>query len=211
MGVPARIETAVIGAQHDDGVDQKRIFDDVMSHVLRPILPVELLDENTNYYVNTTGRFIIGGPASDTGFTGRKILVDTYGGFARHGGGAFSGKDPTKVDRSAAYMARYVAKNIVASGLADQVEMQIAYAIGRAQPLSVSLETFGTARVSQEKLEELVARHFDLRPAAIIENLDLRRPIYRQTAAYGHLGRTDIDLPWERTDKAAVLKNEAGI
>ena len=211
MGVPARIETAVIGAQHDDGVDQKRIYDDVLAHVIRPILPAELVDENTNYYVNTTGRFIIGGPASDTGFTGRKILVDTYGGFARHGGGAFSGKDPTKVDRSAAYMARYVSKNIVASGLADQVEMQIAYAIGRAQPLSVSLETFGTARVSQEKLEELVAKHFDLRPAAIIENLDLRRPIYRQTAAYGHLGRTDIDLPWERTDKAAALKAEAGI
>ncbi|MDV2989843.1 MAG: methionine adenosyltransferase [Dehalogenimonas sp.] len=210
-GVPVRIETVVIGAQHDDGVSQERIYEDILSHVIRPIIPAELADDKTNYYVNTTGRFIIGGPASDTGFTGRKILVDTYGGFARHGGGAFSGKDPTKVDRSAAYMARYVSKNIVASGLADQVEMQIAYAIGRAQPLSVSLETFGTAKVTQEKLMELVGKHFDLRPAAIIKNLDLRRPIYRQTASYGHFGRTDIDLPWERVDKAAALKADAGL
>ncbi|TFG46908.1 MAG: methionine adenosyltransferase [Dehalococcoidia bacterium] len=209
-GVPARIETVVIGAQHDD-VPQERIFNDVLSHVIRPILPPELLDDATNYYVNTTGRFIVGGPASDTGFTGRKILVDTYGGMARHGGGSFSGKDPTKVDRSAAYMARYVSKNIVAAGLADQVEMQIAYAIGRAQPLSISLETFGTAQISQERLMELVHKHFDLQPAAIIEHLDLRRPIYRQTAAYGHFGRTDIDLPWERTDKAAALKADAGL
>jgi S-adenosylmethionine synthetase len=210
-GVPVRIETVVIGAQHDDGVSQERIYEDILSHVIRPIIPAEMADDKTNYYVNTTGRFIIGGPASDTGFTGRKILVDTYGGFARHGGGAFSGKDPTKVDRSAAYMARYVSKNIVASGLADQVEMQIAYAIGRAQPLSVSLESFGTAKVTQEKLMELVAKHFDLRPAAIIKNLDLRRPIYRQTASYGHFGRTDIDLPWERVDKAAALKTDAGL
>ncbi|MGI2335784.1 MAG: methionine adenosyltransferase [Dehalogenimonas sp.] len=210
-GVPVRIETVVIGAQHDDGVSQEQIYADVLSHVIQPIIPAELTDDKTNYYVNTTGRFIIGGPASDTGFTGRKILVDTYGGFARHGGGAFSGKDPTKVDRSAAYMARYVSKNIVASGLADQVEMQIAYAIGRARPLSVSLETFGTAKVTQEKLMELVEKHFDLRPAAIIKNLDLRRPIYRQTASYGHFGRTDVDLPWERVDKAAVLKAEAGL
>jgi S-adenosylmethionine synthetase len=204
-GKPARIETVVIGAQHDD-VPQDMIREDVIRHVIKPIIPAELLDADTNYYVNTTGRFIIGGPASDTGFTGRKILVDTYGGIARHGGGAFSGKDPTKVDRSAAYMARYVAKNLVAAGLADQIEMQIAYAIGRAQPLSVSLETFGTAQVSQERLMELVQKHFDLRPAAIIENLELRQPIYRQTAAYGHFGRTDIDLPWERLDKVDAIK-----
>lgn len=209
-GKPARIETVVIGAQHDD-VSQAKIYEDIVYQVIKPIIPADLLDDKTNFFVNTTGRFIVGGPASDTGFTGRKILVDTYGGIARHGGGAFSGKDPTKVDRSAAYMARYVSKNIVAAGLADQVEMQVAYAIGRAKPLSVSLETFGTGKVSQEKLMELVEKHFDLRPAAIIENLDLRRPIYRQTAAYGHFGRTDIDLPWEHTDKAANLKKDAGI
>jgi S-adenosylmethionine synthetase len=204
-GKPKRVETVVIAAQHDD-VPQERIHEDIIREVIKPIIPAELLDENTNYYVNTTGRFIIGGPASDTGFTGRKILVDTYGGIARHGGGAFSGKDPTKVDRSAAYMARYVSKNIVAAGIADQVEMQISYTIGRAQPLSVSLETYGSCRVSQEQLMELVQEHFDLRPEAIIENLELRRPIYRQTAAYGHFGRTDVDLPWERLDKVEALK-----
>ncbi|PVV83543.1 methionine adenosyltransferase [Dehalogenimonas alkenigignens] len=205
LGKPKRIETVVIAAQHDD-VPQAKIYEDVVREVIKPTIPAELLDDKTNFYVNTTGRFIIGGPASDTGFTGRKILVDTYGGIARHGGGAFSGKDPTKVDRSAAYMARYVAKNIVAAGIADQVEMQVSYTIGRAQPLSVSLETYGTCRVSQEQLMQFVHDHFDLRPEAIIENLGLRRPIYRQTAAYGHFGRTDIDLPWERLDKVAALK-----
>ncbi|WP_058440002.1 methionine adenosyltransferase [Dehalogenimonas alkenigignens] len=205
LGKPKRIETVVIAAQHDD-VPQAKIYEDVVREVIKPTIPAELLDDKTNFYVNTTGRFIIGGPASDTGFTGRKILVDTYGGIARHGGGAFSGKDPTKVDRSAAYMARYVTKNIVAAGIADQVEMQVSYTIGRAQPLSVSLETYGTCRVSQEQLMQFVHDHFDLRPEAIIENLGLRRPIYRQTAAYGHFGRTDIDLPWERLDKVAALK-----
>ena len=204
-GKPKRIETVVIAAQHDD-VPQEKIHEDIVREVIKPIIPAKFLDENTNYLVNTTGRFIIGGPASDTGFTGRKILVDTYGGIARHGGGAFSGKDPTKVDRSAAYMARYVSKNIVAAGLADQVEMQVAYAIGRAQPLSVSLETYGTCKVTQEQLMDFVAKNFDLRPEAIIETLELRRPIYRQTASYGHFGRTDIDLPWERLDKVAALK-----
>ncbi|XUX00650.1 MAG: methionine adenosyltransferase [Dehalogenimonas sp.] len=205
LGKPKRIETVVIAAQHDD-VPQSKIHDDIVREVIKPILPAKLLDDNTNYFVNTTGRFIIGGPASDTGFTGRKILVDTYGGIARHGGGAFSGKDPTKVDRSAAYMARYVSKNIVGAGIADQVEMQISYTIGRAQPLSVSLETYGTCKISQEQLMDLVSKNFDLRPEAIIEHLELRRPIYRQTASYGHFGRTDIDLPWERLDKVESLK-----
>jgi len=205
LGKPKRIETVVIAAQHDD-VLQSKIHDDIVREVIKPIIPAKLLDDNTNYFVNTTGRFIIGGPASDTGFTGRKILVDTYGGIARHGGGAFSGKDPTKVDRSAAYMARYVSKNIVGAGIADQVEMQISYTIGRAQPLSVSLETYGTCKISQEQLMDLVSKNFDLRPEAIIEHLELRRPIYRQTAAYGHFGRTDIDLPWERLDKVEALK-----
>jgi len=204
-GKPKRIETVVIAAQHDD-VPQEKIHEDIVREVIKPVIPAKLLDDNTNYFVNTTGRFIIGGPASDTGFTGRKILVDTYGGIARHGGGAFSGKDPTKVDRSAAYMARYVSKNIVAAGIADQVEMQVSYTIGRAQPLSVSLETYGTCKVSQEQLMDFVAKHFDLRPEAIIEHLELRRPIYRQTASYGHFGRTDVDLPWERLDKVAALK-----
>jgi len=204
-GKPRRIETVVIAAQHDD-VPQSQIHEDIVREVIKPIIPAKLLDDKTNFYVNTTGRFIIGGPASDTGFTGRKILVDTYGGIARHGGGAFSGKDPTKVDRSAAYMARYVTKNIVGAGIADQVEMQISYTIGRAQPLSVSLETYGTCKVSQEQLMDFVAKNFDLRPEAIIEHLELRRPIYRQTASYGHFGRTDIDLPWERLDKVEALK-----
>ena len=204
-GKPARIEAVVIAAQHDD-VPQEKIYEDIVREVIKPIIPAKMLDDKTGLYVNTTGRFIIGGPASDTGFTGRKILVDTYGGIARHGGGAFSGKDPTKVDRSAAYMARYVSKNIVAAGIADQVEMQVSYTIGRAQPLSVSLETYGTCKVTPEQLLELVSAHFDLRPEAIIEHLELRRPIYRQTASYGHFGRTDIDLPWERLDKVEALK-----
>jgi len=181
----------------------------VKEHVIKPIVPSELIDSETKYFINPTGRFVIGGPQGDAGLTGRKIIVDTYGGYARHGGGAFSGKDPTKVDRSAAYAARYVAKNIVASGLADKCEVQLAYAIGVARPVSISIDTFGTGKVSEEKLVELVRKHFDLRPAGIIKMLDLRRPIYKQTAAYGHFGRTDIDLPWERTDKAEILKKEA--
>jgi S-adenosylmethionine synthetase len=209
FGVPHRIASIVIGAQHDPEVTQAQIKNDVMEHVIKPIVPAQYLDKNTEYYVNATGRFVIGGPASDTGFTGRKILVDTYGGMARHGGGAFSGKDPTKVDRSAAYMGRYVAKNIVAAGLADRCEIQIAYVIGVAHPLSVSIETFETAKVDNQVILDLITKHFDLRPEAIIRHLDLRRPIYRQTAAYGHFGRTDIDLPWEKTDMAKILKKEA--
>ena len=186
-------------------------YEDILKLVIKPIIPAELLDDETTYYVNSTGRFVIGGPASDTGFTGRKILVDTYGGIARHGGGAFSGKDPTKVDRSAAYMARYIAKNVVAAGLADRLEIQIAYSIGVSKPLSVSIETFGSEKIDQAKIVELINDNFDLRPGAIIRDLDLRRPIYRQTAAYGHFGRTDIDLPWEHTDKAEMLKKAAGL
>lgn len=208
-GVPYRIPNIVIGAQHNPNVTHDQITQDIIDTVIKPVVPAKYLDSDTLYYVNATGRFVIGGPASDTGFTGRKILVDTYGGMARHGGGAFSGKDPTKVDRSAAYMGRYVAKNIVAAGLADRCEIQIAYVIGVAHPLSVSIETFETEKVDSQKILELVDRHFDLRPEAIIRYLELRRPIYKQTAAYGHFGRTDIDLPWERTDKAQVLKKEA--
>jgi len=207
-GQVERIDSVVIGAQHDSGVKQEQIRQDVIKHVINPVISADLLDNNTHYFVNATGTFELGGPVSDTGFTGRKLLVDTYGGMARHGGGAFSGKDPTKVDRSAAYMARYIAKNIVAAGLADRLEIQVSYVIGVAHPLSVSLEAFGTEKVCQEKLDELVKKHFDLRPAAIIKTLDLRRPIYRQTAAYGHFGRTDIDLPWEKTDKAEILRKE---
>jgi S-adenosylmethionine synthetase len=210
-GKPVRIDTVVISTQHTDSVDQKRIRDDVMECVIRAILPGNLLDAKTKYFVNPTGRFNIGGPVGDAGLTGRKIIVDTYGGIARHGGGAFSGKDPTKVDRSGAYMARYVAKNVVAAGLAERFEMQVAYAIGVAKPLSIMVETFGTEKVPHEKIVELINKHFDLRPAAIIRDLNLRRPIYQPTAAYGHFGRHDIDAPWEVMDKAEILRAEAGL
>jgi len=208
-GKPARIDTIVISAQHHPEVSQEQIKRDLMEHVVRAVVPERMLDGETKYFINPTGRFVIGGPQGDAGLTGRKIIVDTYGGYARHGGGAFSGKDPTKVDRSGAYAARYVAKNIVASGLADKCEVQLAYAIGVARPVSISVDTFGTGKVSEEVLEELVRRNFDLRPAGIIRMLDLRRPIYKQTAAYGHFGRTDLDLPWERVDKAELLKEQA--
>jgi len=208
-GTPQRVDSVVIGAQHNPDVSRDKIENDIIEQVIKVIIPPQLIDDNTSYYVNATGRFVIGGPVSDTGFTGRKILVDTYGGIARHGGGAFSGKDPTKVDRSAAYAARYIAKNIVAAGLAERIELQISYAIGVAHPLSVSIETFGTAQVDQAVILKLIDRHFDLRPAAIIRDLDLRRPIYRQTASYGHFGRDDLDLPWEKTDKAEILRKEA--
>jgi S-adenosylmethionine synthetase len=209
-GTPRRIDSVVMGAQHNPDVSQEQITKDIIANVIKKVIPAELIDDKTKYYVNATGRFVIGGPVSDTGFTGRKLLVDTYGGIARHGGGSFSGKDPTKVDRSAAYMARYIAKNIVAAGLAERLEIQIAYSIGVAHPLSISVETFGTARVDNESLLKLINKHFDLRPEAIIRALDLRRPIYRQTACFGHFGRTDLDLPWEKTDKAEILKGEAG-
>ncbi len=208
-GAPKRVDSIVIGAQHNPDVSHEQIERDIISQVIKKVVPASLIDDKTRFFVNATGRFVFGGPVSDTGFTGRKILVDTYGGIARHGGGAFSGKDPTKVDRSAAYMARYVAKNIVAAGLAERLEIQIAYVIGVAHPLSISIETFGTAKVSQEVLLELISKHFDLRPGAIIKTLNLRRPIYRQTAAYGHFGRDDLDLPWEKTDLAEILRKEA--
>ena len=208
---PIRIDTVVVSTQHRPEVDLQTISNDIIQHVIKPTVPAELLDENTKYYVNPTGRFVIGGPQGDAGLTGRKIIVDTYGGMARHGGGAFSGKDPTKVDRSAAYAARHVAKNIVAAGLADQCEIQLAYAIGVAHPVSVRIETFGTGKFEDSQIEEWVQKHFDLRPAGIIRELDLRRPIYRQTAAYGHFGRTDLDLPWEKLDKVDVLRKEAGL
>ncbi len=206
---PVAVDTVVISTQHSEDVTQEELRKDIMEKVILPVIPAELLTEDTKYYINPTGRFVVGGPQGDSGHTGRKLIVDTYGGAARHGGGAFSGKDPTKVDRSAAYAARYVAKNIVAAGLADRCELQLAYAIGVAEPVSVLVDTFGTAKVSEEIIEALVAKHFDLRPAAIIEKLDLRRPIYKQTASYGHFGRTDLDLPWEKTDKAELLKKEA--
>jgi S-adenosylmethionine synthetase len=210
-GKPRRVDSVVIGAQHNADVSHEQIEQDIIKYVIKEIVPAKLIDDDTKYYVNATGRFVIGGPVSDTGFTGRKILVDTYGGVARHGGGAFSGKDPTKVDRSAAYMGRYITKNLVAAGIADRLEIQIAYVIGVAHPLSVSVETFGTGKVDVQTIKDLINKHFDLRPAAIIKTLDLRRPIYRQTAAYGHFGRTDIDLPWEKTDKADILRKEAGL
>ncbi len=205
-GKPFRIDTVVLSTQHSDEITQEQIHKDIHTYVFDPILPKEMLDENTRYFINPTGRFVIGGPNGDTGLTGRKIIVDTYGGYARHGGGAFSGKDPTKVDRSACYAARYVAKNIVAAGLAEKCEIQLSYAIGVAQPTSVMVDTFGTGKLSDNRLTEIVRENFDLRPAGIIKMLDLRRPIYRQTAAYGHFGRTDIDLPWEKTDVAEKLK-----
>ncbi len=205
-GKPARLDAVVISTQHSEDVTQEQIHEDVKKYVLDPILPAEMVDENTKFYINPTGRFVIGGPHGDSGLTGRKIIVDTYGGMARHGGGAFSGKDCTKVDRSAAYAARYVAKNIVAAGLADKCEIQLSYAIGVARPTSINVDTFGTGKLSDTKLVELIRENFDLRPAGIIRMLDLRRPIYKQTAVYGHFGRTDLDLPWEKTDKAEELK-----
>ena len=210
-GVPQRVDSVVIGAQHDPAISHDVIEHDVIEQVIKAVIPTSLLNERTKYYVNATGRFVTGGPMGDTGLTGRKILVDTYGGIARHGGGSFSGKDPTKVDRSAAYAARYVAKNLVAAGLADRLELQVSYAIGVARPLSISIETFCSGRVPDDVIVELIHKHFDLRPGAIIETMNLRRPIYRQTASYGHFGRTDIDVPWEKTDKAAILKAEAGL
>jgi S-adenosylmethionine synthetase len=210
-GKPKRIESIVIGAHHDESAKQETIARDMKEHVIKPIVPAGLLDSNTKYYVNSAGRFVIGGPVSDTGFTGRKILVDTYGGACRHGGGAFSGKDPTKVDRSAAYMARYVAKNCVAAGLADYLELQVGYSIGVAHPLSLSIETFCTGKIPDAKIMELIRKHFDFRPEAIIRRLDLRHPIYRPTAAYGHFGREDLQVSWEKTDAAAILRKEAGL
>ena len=205
-GKPKRLEAVVLSTQHDEDVTQEQVHEDIKKYVFDPILPTELVDAETKFFINPTGRFVIGGPHGDAGLTGRKIIVDTYGGYARHGGGAFSGKDCTKVDRSAAYVARYVAKNIVAAGLAEKCEIQLSYAIGVAQPTSIMVDTFGTGKLSDEKLVELVRENFDLRPAGIIKMLDLRRPIYRGTAAYGHFGRTDLNLPWEATDKAEALK-----
>ena len=210
-GKPVRVDTVLISTQHAPELTQEAIRQAVIEYVINPIIPAELLDENTKIYVNPTGRFVVGGPLGDAGLTGRKIIVDTYGGVARHGGGAFSGKDPTKVDRSGAYMARYIAKNVVAAGLATRFELQVSYAIGVARPLSIAIETFGTGCVPDEVIVDLINEHFDLRPAAITRDLDLRRPIYRNVAAYGHFGRDDLDVPWERTDKAAALRAAAGL
>ncbi|MBD5653772.1 MAG: methionine adenosyltransferase, partial [Candidatus Eremiobacteraeota bacterium] len=209
--LPVRVDAVVISTQHDPDVSLEQIRKDVTEQIIDRVIPAHLRDAKLRVYVNPTGRFVIGGPMGDAGLTGRKIIADTYGGMARHGGGAFSGKDPTKVDRSAAYAARYVAKNVVAAGIADRCEVQVAYAIGVARPVSVLVETFGTGKVDEAKIAELVTEHFDLRPAAIIHHLDLRRPIYKQTASYGHFGRPDLDLPWERTDKAAALRTAAGL
>ncbi|MFT8314535.1 MAG: methionine adenosyltransferase [Clostridium sp.] len=203
---PVRIDTIVISTQHSPEVSQEDIEKDLIENVIKPVVPAELLDENTKYFINPTGRFVVGGPQGDSGLTGRKIIVDTYGGYGRHGGGAFSGKDPTKVDRSAAYASRWVAKNLVAAGIADKLEIQLAYAIGVAKPVSISIDTFGTGKISEDKIVEIVEKVFDLRPAAIIRDLDLRRPIYKQVAAYGHFGRTDIDVPWEKLDKVDEIK-----
>jgi S-adenosylmethionine synthetase len=208
-GVPKRVQTVVMSTQHNPEVSQSVIERDLIEDIAKEVIPVELRDKNTKYWVNPSGRFVTGGPVGDTGLTGRKILVDTYGGFARHGGGAFSGKDPTKVDRSAAYAARYVAKNVVAAGLTDRLEIQVSYAIGMAAPISISIETFGSNKVPDQVIIDLINKHFDLRPGAIIRDLNLRAPIYKQTAAYGHFGRDDLRLPWERTDKAAALRREA--
>ncbi len=210
-GKPVRVDTIVISSQHAPEVSNEQIRKDIIEKVIEPIVPAEMLDAETKYYINPTGRFVIGGPQGDAGLTGRKIIVDTYGGMARHGGGAFSGKDPSKVDRSAAYAARHVAKNIVAAGLADKCEIQLAYAIGVAHPVSVLVETFGTGKISEDKIVELVRKNFSLSPPGIIRELDLLRPIYKQTAAYGHFGRTDVDLPWEHTEKAAALREQAGL
>ncbi|HBH12240.1 MAG: S-adenosylmethionine synthetase [Clostridiales bacterium 38_11] len=206
---PVRVDTIVISSQHDANVPIATIEKDILEHVIKAVVPDFLLDDMTKYFINPTGRFVIGGPQGDAGLTGRKIIVDTYGGYSRHGGGAFSGKDPTKVDRSAAYAARYVAKNVVAAGLADKCEVQLAYAIGVAHPVSIMVDTFGTSKIDESRIEALIAENFDLRPAAIIKNLDLRRPIYKQLASYGHFGRTDLDLSWEKTDKANLLKEQA--
>jgi S-adenosylmethionine synthetase len=210
-GQPKRVDTVVISTQHSPEVHQDRIQANIIGEVITPVIPHDMIDDDTKIYINPTGRFVTGGPMGDAGLTGRKIIVDTYGGVARHGGGAFSGKDPTKVDRSAAYMTRYIAKNLVAAGLADRIELQVSYAIGVAHPLSLNVETFGTGKISDDKIIELVNQHFDLRPAAIIKDLNLRRPIYKATAAYGHFGRDDIDAPWEKTDKAEALRHAAGL
>lgn len=210
-GKPVRVDTIVISTQHDPDVSHEQIEKDMKEKVVNQVIPAELLDDQTIYHINPTGRFVIGGPQGDAGLTGRKIIVDTYGGMARHGGGAFSGKDPTKVDRSAAYAARYVAKNLVAAGIADRCEIQLAYAIGVAEPVSIFVDTFGTGRISDEEITKLIRRHFDLRPDGIISMLNLARPIYRKTAAYGHFGRQDMEFPWESTDKAAILRKEAGL
>lgn len=210
-GIPLRADCIVVSAQHKPEVPLAVLKEDIIEHVVRPVVPAHLLDDRTRILVNPTGRFVVGGPQGDAGLTGRKIIVDTYGGYARHGGGCFSGKDPTKVDRSGSYYARYVAKNIVAAGLADRCELQVAYAIGVARPVSLMIDTFGTATIPEARILELVQRYFDFRPAAIISQLDLRRPIYRQVAAYGHFGRPELDLPWERTDRAALLREEAGL
>lgn len=210
-GKPVRVDTIVISAQHAPEIDNDTIRTTIIEKIIKPIVPAELLDDKTRIFINPTGRFVTGGPLGDAGLTGRKIIVDTYGGVARHGGGAFSGKDPTKVDRSAAYMARYIAKNVVAAGLATRFEVQVSYAIGVAQPTSLAVETFGTGAISDEKIEALIRKHFDMRPAAIIRDLNLRRPIYKQVAAYGHFGRNDLDVPWEQTDKAETLRQEAGL
>jgi len=210
-GKPVRVDTIVISSQHHPEVAQEQIRGDILENVVMPVVPSEMLDDKTRYFINPTGRFVIGGPQGDAGLTGRKIIVDTYGGMARHGGGAFSGKDPTKVDRSAAYAARYVAKNVVGAGLADRCEIQLAYAIGVAHPVSIAVETFGTSKISEDKIVQLIQDNFDLRPASIIKTLDLRRPIYQQVAAYGHFGRIDLDLPWERLDRVDDLRKQSGL